>query len=94
MLEKIKKDTMRIFKEIGFDITIEVVLAKCNFLDISLNISRNEYKSYRKENLDIKYIDRNFNHPIIIKKNGTKRINALCKNEEIFNNSVIDYQKA
>ena len=51
MLEKIKKDSIRIFKEIGFNITIEVGLAKCNFLDISLDISRNEYKPYRKENL-------------------------------------------
>ena len=84
MLEKIKKDSIRIFKEIGFNITIEVGLAKCIFLDISLDISRNEYKPYRKENLYIKYIDNNSNHSSIIKKNlpkmVQKRINALCKN--------------
>ena len=74
MLKKIKKDTVRIFKELGFKITIETGLTKCNFLHVTMNISKNDYKLYRKENINIKYIERYSNHPNVIKKNLPKMI--------------------
>ena len=70
----------------------------CSFLDITLDIVSNEYKPYRKENLKIKYIDQNSNHPYIIKKNFPtmiqNRIIKLSKNEKIFNESVTIDQEA
>ena len=34
------------FKKLRFKITIEKGLAKLNFLDVTLDISKNEYKPY------------------------------------------------
>ena len=70
----------------------------CNFLYTTLEITNNEYKPYRKENLNIKYINNNSNYPKIIKKNLPliieKRINKLSKSEKLFNESVANYQDA
>ena len=67
------------------------------FFDNALDKSRNEYKTYRNKNLNIKYIDKP-QPPSIIKKNYPKkiqeRINSLCKNDEIFNVLVVNYQNA
>ena len=97
-LERIKKQTIKIFKDIGFKITIDIGATSCNFLDIALDIANNEYKPYHKEKLKIKYIDQNSNHPYIIKKNLPtmiqNRIIKLSKNEKIFNESVSIYQEA
>ena len=58
-LEKLKKNTIKCFKNIGFDITISVGTNKCNFLDLTLDLSNNLYMPYRKENACIKYITNN-----------------------------------
>ena len=98
MLDNLRKKTIATLKKLGFKITIETGLVKCNFLDITLDMARNIYKPYRKENMCIRYIDKKSNHPSIIKKNLPimieKRINTLSKNKEIFEESVANYQQA
>ena len=48
--ENMKKNICKIFKEIGFNITIEANLKEINFLDITFNIETGIYKPYMKEN--------------------------------------------
>ena len=82
-LERLKKNTIKTFNELGFKITIDIGTTKCNFLDISLDTSNNTFKPYQKENSSIKYINNFSNHPSIIKKNLPKmiekRLNRLSK---------------
>ena len=68
-LENIKKQTIKTFKDIGFKITMEIGMTKCNFLDITLDLTNNCHMPYRKENFPVRYISSNSNHPTIIKKN-------------------------
>ena len=96
--ENTKKKTIKLFNEIGLKITIDISTTTCNFLDTTLNLTDDEYKPYRKENSDVKYINKKSNHPIVIKKNLPemieKKINRLSKSEKIFKNSVPTYQNA
>merc|ERR1712096_138222 len=46
-LENIKKKTIKIFKDIGFKITIDTGATKCNFLDVTLDLANNEFKPYK-----------------------------------------------
>ena len=97
-LENMKKKTIKIFKDIGFKITIDTGATKCNFLDVTLDLSNNEFKPYKKENTEIRYINNNSNHPKIIKKNlpamVENRLIRLSKNRKTFNENICTYQNA
>ena len=97
-LENTKKRIIKLFNKIGFEITIDISIITCYFLDKTQNLTDDEYKPYRKENSDFKYINKKSNHPIVIKKNLPemieKKINRLSKSEKIFKNSVPTYQNA
>ena len=72
-LKNMKKQTIKIFKDIGFKITIDIGMTKCNFLDITLDLANSCYTLYiKKENSSTRYINFNLNHPTIIKKNLPK----------------------
>ena len=70
-LENIKKQTIKIFKDIGFSITIDTGMTRCNFLNITLDLANSCYMPYRKENSSIRYIIFNSNHPTIIREKLT-----------------------
>ena len=97
-LENIKKQTIKTFKDIGFKITMEIGMTKCNFLDITLDLANNCYMPYRKENSSIRYISSDSNHPKIIKKNLPKmiekRLNRLSTDLRTFDNAKHSYQIA
>ena len=97
-MENIKKKTIKTFKDIGFKITIDTGALKCNFLDVTLDLANNEFKPYKKENTEIRYINNNSNHPKIIKKNlpamVEKRLIRLSKNRKTFNDNICTYQNA
>ena len=73
-------------------------MTKCNFLDITLDLTNNCYTPYRKENSSTRYINFNSNHPTIIKKNLPKmikkRLNRLSTYSQIFDNAKHSYQAA
>ena len=48
--DRIRKDVIKIFKEIGFKIKIKINLKVVNCLDITFNLSNGTYKPYRKPN--------------------------------------------
>ena len=97
-LENKKKKTIKIFRDIGFKITIDTGATICDFLDITLDLSNNLFKPCKKENTEIRYINRNSNHPKIIKKNLPamieNRLIKLSKNKNIFDQNAYTYQNA
>ena len=61
--EQVKKNIQKIFKEHGLDIIIPCNMKIVNYLDVTFNLNDGTYKPYTKPNNEIKYIDKNSNHP-------------------------------
>ena len=67
--DRIRKDVMRIFEELGLRITIQTNLKVADFLDVTLNLNSESYYPYRKPNDRPVYIHTQSNHPPNIIKN-------------------------
>ena len=69
-----------------------------NFLDITLNLTTESYKPYRKPNDQPLYIDKYSNHPRHIIKTLpdtiSKRISELCSTKKDFEEAVPIYIEA
>ena len=87
-LEKIKKKICRIFKDNGFNITIETNLHITENLDVTFNLKTGKYYSYRKQNNSLHYIHKQFNNPLSI----IKRIPS--SNKEHFGKATPIYNEA
>ena len=65
--DRIRKEVIKIFKEIGSIIEIKTNLKVLDFLDITLpyitNLSNGTYKCYRKPNENLLYINTSSNYP-------------------------------
>ena len=74
--------------QIGFDIVIDIGSTTSNFLDISLNLTLNNYCPFTKPNAKIIYINNGSDHPKIIRKNIPimieSRLCKLSKNKELY----------
>ena len=55
--DKIRKDITKIFKDVGFDITIQANLKIVNFLDVTFDLQNGTYKPYKKPNDSPLYIN-------------------------------------
>ena len=64
-----------------------------NFLDITLDLTRNLFKPYMKPNNPLLYVHRESNHPPSILNNIpesiNKRLSELSKNEIVFNEADV-----
>ena len=47
-IEKTRKIVVKSFKEVGFKIEVKGNFRRVNFLDVTLNLTNNIYKSYKK----------------------------------------------
>ena len=96
--ERTSKNLRSIFKEHGFEISIEKGLFQTAFLDIELNLRYNIYEPFKKENDTIKYINNESNHPKAIRKTINLMINQglnnLSSNMHVFNDRVHPYNEA
>jgi hypothetical protein len=61
---------------LGLKITAEVNYKTVNFLDVTLNLTNESYKPYRKPNNDPLYIHKESNHPPSITKQLSAAINS------------------
>ena len=97
-IDWVRKNTIQIFKDIGFLIDVETNLKIIDFLDIAFDLNKGTFKPYKKPNDSLLYIKKSSNHPLQIMKQLLKIIsNRLSKNysnEEVFNESKIDYKNA
>ena len=63
-----RKDLCSVFQELALKITAEVNYKTVNFLDVTLNLTDESYKPYRKPNNEPLYIHKESNHPPSITK--------------------------
>ena len=61
--DKVRKNIIRVFKDIGFSLEIETNLKEVDFLDVSLNLQNGTYQPYKKPNDRLLYIHSLSNHP-------------------------------
>ena len=62
------KAIFKLISEIGFKITLDLGSCQTNFLDVTLNLSINTFRPYRKSNSLLNFININSDHPHHIKK--------------------------
>jgi hypothetical protein len=97
-MDNIRKEFIKIFKELDLRITIETNLKIVNFLDVTLNLNTGKYKPYNKPNDKPMYINTRSNHPQnILKKlpeSIGQRINNLSADQTIFENAAPYYNEA
>ena len=67
--DRIRKEIIKVFKNLGLNITIQITLKVVDFLDVSLNLSTESVHPYRKPNDRPMDIHRQSNHPPNIIKN-------------------------
>ena len=97
-IDRMLKNVMKIFKDVGFDIDVETNLKIVVFLDITLNLNNGTRRPYKKPNNLLSYINKSTNHlPQIINqlsKTINERLSRNSSNEEVFNSSKQQYEKA
>ena len=95
--DRIRKDIIRIFKQIGFKIEIKTNVKEVHFLDITFDLRKETYRPYKK-NDKLFYINISSNHPrSIIKQISTPVSHRLSDNsthEVSFNNAKTEYENA
>ena len=93
-----RKEIVSAFKEIGFDIEIQINLKTVDFLDVTLDLISETFRPYKKPNDQLKYVHTSSNHPKNILKQLPVSINRrLAKNssnEDVFNKAKSEYEAA
>ena len=96
--DQARKKLHEIFKEHDLKVTAEINYHVVNFLDVTLNLSEQNYQPYRKPNNDPLYVDARSNHPPnIIKQiplSINQRLSSLSSHETSFRNSLPVYEDA
>ena len=64
--EQMKKKIHTIFKELDLNITAEANLIEVNFLDVTLNLADGSFRPHTKPNSQVKYVNKDSNHPPLI----------------------------
>ena len=97
-MDRVRKNVMKIFKEVGFKIENQTRLKIVNFLDVTFNLASGTYRPYKKANESLLYINTSSNHPPqVIKHLPTsisERLSNNSSNKEIFNASKYEYEIA
>ena len=97
-MDRVRKNVIKIFKQVGFKIEIQTHLKIVNFLDVTFNLANGTYRPYKKANESLLYINTSSNHPPqVIKQLPTsisERPSNNSSSEEIFNASKFEYETA
>ena len=97
-IDRMRKNIIKTFKDIGFAIDVETNLKIVDFLDTTFNLNNGTYRPYKKPNDLLLYINKSSNHSPQIINQLPKIINEpLSRNssdEEVFNSSKYLYEKA
>ena len=90
--DQARKKLHEIFKEHELRVTAEINHYVVNFLDVTLNLSEENYQPYRKPNNDPLYVDARSNHlPTSSSKNRNQSASAYPRYFPMKNLSVIIY---
>ena len=92
-IERKKKNIIKVFKDCGLKIAVSANQKSVDFLDVTLDLDTETYQPYKKPKSEIKYIQKNSNHPpyIInqIPKSIALRLLDISSNKEIFMKSKV-----
>ena len=96
--ERMRKRLIKTFQDSDLSISSQTNITSANFLDITLNLTTESYKPYRKPNDQPLYIDKYSNHPRHIIKTLTntisKRISELSSTKKDFEEAAPIYIEA
>ena len=67
--ENLKKQICQIFQQYDLKITIEANKKVVDFLDVTLDLQREEFRPFIKQNNKPKYVHAKSNHPLNVLKN-------------------------
>merc|ERR1712208_275422 len=88
----LKKKICEVFKKINLSITISANQNEVDFLDITMNLKNNTFKTFLKPNDKPEYVNKLSNHPPEILKNIPIGINKRLVNnsasKEVFENTT------
>ena len=84
--------------ERGISITVECNLQITDFLDVTFDLRTEKYYTYRKDNNQLLYINKQPNHPPTITKQipstVSRRIPDISRNKEYFDKAAPAYNNA
>ena len=92
-----RKRLIKTFQDNDLSITSQTNITSANFLDITLNLTTESYKPYRKPNDQPLYIDKYSHHPKHIKtlpNTMSKRISELSSTKKYFEEAAPIYIEA
>ena len=75
--ERTKKDITKLFKKHRLSITIDMNMKQANFLDVTMNLEKDRYWPYKKENNTTTYIHIKSNHPNTITQQLPRMIQTV-----------------
>jgi len=88
-----RKKVIKVFKTIGFDIEIVINMKTVDFLDVTLDLSSEAFRPYKKPNNRLQYVHMSSNHPRnILKQLPTSINNRLTMNSS--NEAKAEYEEA
>ena len=94
--DKVRKNIIRVFEDVGFSLEIETNFKEVDFLHVSLSLWNGTYCPYKKPNNRLLYIHGLSNHPPnIIKQipnSIQQRLSKNSSNEEILNTAKCEYK--
>ena len=96
-MDKKRKTSIKIFKDIGFSIDIQANLKEVDFIDVKLNLQNGTYRPYQKPNDQLLYIHSSSKHPLQI---ITQLLNSISErlseysSNQIFNTAKVEYEDA
>ena len=83
-----RKELIKVFKENRLNITVEANTRRVSFLDVILDLDRQDYRPYHKPNAIINYVRKGSNHPPRVIENiptgVNKRLNSRASNKQCF----------
>ena len=92
------KKVRKVFKNQGFNITIEKGFQRTEFLDAVLDLNNNSHRPHKKPNTELSYVSNLSNHPEHIRKHIPKtienRLSKLSSDKSTFDLAKDEYEKA
>ena len=96
--ENMKKKLCEKFRQFGLQITANANATVVDFLDVTLDIDKKEFKPYAKQENPHLYVHTESNHPPVITKRIPQsiqtRLSNISSSEEIFNDAKPAYEEA
>ena len=62
-MDRIRKNAVKIFKEVEFKIEVKTNLKIVDFLDVTFNLTNRTYSPYKNPNDPLLYVNTSSNHP-------------------------------